>query len=309
MQSKRDIAIGVVSGLVAAIIWGGWPVISQLSVGNAALSVGDLVALRFGVAGLVLLPLVLRKGLGTLSPLKALALTCGAGAPYALLAIGGLHFAPASHAGVVIPGTMLLVSTIGGALLLADRPTPVRLIGLAVICAGVLMIGWDGLHPSGAVLAYGPTVWMGDILFMAAGFAWACYTLGARAWRAEPLHATAVIAVISMAVYLPVYALFMDSHLLTAPLGEVVFQGLYQGMGSAVLALIFYTAAVARLGAARGAVFAALVPGATALLAIPVLGEVPGPLPLAGVVLVTLGMVAALGLIQGPRRPSPPLRA
>lgn len=302
MADKRDLLIGIAAGLVAAIIWGGWPVVSQLSVGNAALTISDLIALRFLVAGLVLLPLVLRRGFGGLHPAKALFLSCGAGAPYALLAIGGLAFAPASHAGVVIPGTMLTTATIGGALLLGDRPTSGRLAGLAVIFSGVLMIGWDGLHPSGAVLAYGPTVWIGDLLFMGGGIAWASYTLGARAWKADPLHATALIAVISMLAYLPYYLVMGQSNLLTAPLGEVVFQGLYQGMGSGVLALIFYTLAVGKLGAARGAVFAALVPGATALLSIPVLGEVPGPLPLAGVVLVTLGMVAALGLVKLPTR-------
>jgi drug/metabolite transporter (DMT)-like permease len=61
-------------------------------------------------------------------------------------------------------------------------------------------------------------------------------------------------------------------------------------------ALLLYTRAVALLGAARGAVFAALVPSFSLLLAIPLLQEIPTRLQLAGVVLVTVGMVFALGL-------------
>ena len=57
-----------------------------------------------------------------------------------------------------------------------------------------------------------------------------------------------------------------------------------------------YTRAVAILGAARGAVFAALVPSFSLLIAIPILHELPTQLQTIGVVLVTAGMVLALGL-------------
>ena len=56
---------------------------------------------------------------------------------------------------------------------------------------------------------------------------------------------------------------------------------------------------MAILGAARGAIFAALVPAVALLLAYPVLGEVPGVLELFGVTLVVLGMLQALGLLKG----------
>ena len=71
---------------------------------------------------------------------------------------------------------------------------------------------------------------------------------------------------------------------------------MFQGLVSAVVALLFYTRAVAILGAARGAVFAALTPSFSLLFAIPLLHEIPTRLQLAGVVFVTAGMVFALGL-------------
>ena len=67
-------------------------------------------------------------------------------------------------------------------------------------------------------------------------------------------------------------------------------------MFAGVLALLFYTRAIAILGAAKGSVFGALVPATALLLAYPILDEVPSTIELLGLILVTLGMTIALGL-------------
>lgn len=280
---------GVLYGLVAALIWGAWPVLSRLGV-QQSLTAYDVTALRFAVAGLVLLPVVWRRGLAGLGWGRAAALACGAGVPYALVTIGGLGFAPAGHAGVIGPSCMLTVSTLGGWLLLGDRPDRARWTGLALIVCGVALVGWQGLAggEEGA--------WIGDLMFAAGGTLWAIYTIASRAWKVDPIHATALVAVLSMLGYLPAYLLFGDPGILEAPLVEIVFQGVFQGLFAAILALLCFTRAVAMLGAARGAVFAALVPAVAVLLAFPVLGEAPGILELAGVAVVTIGMICALGL-------------
>ena len=96
----------------------------------------------------------------------------------------------------------------------------------------------------------------------------------------------------------PCYLVSGVTGLTDAPLSEVLVQALYQGLFAAVLALLFYSRAVALLGAARGAVFAALVPGTAVLLAYPLLGEAPSTREIFGLGLVTLGMVWALGLFR-----------
>lgn len=133
-------------------------------------------------------------------------------------------------------------------------------------------------------------------MFAAGGTLWAIYTVASRPWKVDPIHATALVAVLSMVVYLPVYLLFGDPGILDAPLAETVFQGVFQGLFAAILALLCFTRAVAMLAAARGAVFAALVPAVAVLLAFPVLGQAPGIRELAGVTVVTIGMICALGL-------------
>jgi hypothetical protein len=68
------------------------------------LSAPDLTALRFATAGLVLLPIVLRRGLAIdrLGWSGFAAVVAGGGAPVALVIGGALQFAPVAHAGARI---------------------------------------------------------------------------------------------------------------------------------------------------------------------------------------------------------------
>jgi drug/metabolite transporter (DMT)-like permease len=281
---------GAAYGALAALIWAGFPAITKLSMASQALDAWDVTALRFGVAGVLLLPLFVRRGLGSLGLGPALFLACGAGAPYVLLTAGGLAYAPAAHMGVITPSCMLLCSTLGSRLVLREALTAARVAGALAIAAGIVTLGWDGLAN------HGERTWVGDAMFALGGLFWASYTIGSRVWRVEPLHATAVVGVLSMLVYLPPYAWLAGADLVVAPWREIAIQGVFQGVLSAIVALLLYTRAVALLGAARGAVFAALVPTFSLLLAIPLLAEQPTPLQLLGVVFVTTGMILALGL-------------
>ena len=288
-DQTHNVATGIACGLTAALIWGAWPVASRLGV-QQSLDTFDITALRFAVAGAVLLPFVLKQGMRGIGWGRALVLTAGAGVPYVVAAIGGLSFAPASHGGVITPSTMLITSTLGGWLLLGERLTRTRLTGTLIIISGVALIGWNSMASTDGDL------WIGHLMFVAAGALWATYTLAARAWLVDPIRATALVSVFSMVLVLPAYAVLGDGGVWRAPISEIFFQGIFQGLFASILALLAYTRAVAVFGAGRGAVFATLVPGIAVLLAYPVLGEAPGPSEIAGAITVTLGMIWALGL-------------
>jgi drug/metabolite transporter (DMT)-like permease len=281
--------------VLASLIWAGFPAITKLSMAGDSLTAWDVTALRFITAGAILLPVLWRRGLGTLRWPVALLLACGAGAPYVLLTAGGLAFAPAGHMGVITPSCMLLCSTVGSWLILGDKPAAARVAGVLTIFFGLVTLGWDGLANRGG------SAWIGDAMFLLGGVFWAAYTIASRVFEVQPFHATVVVAVLSMIGYVPGYALLADSQLAAAPWSEILLQVVFQGVLSAIVALLLYTRAVAILGAARGAVFAALVPSFSLLIAIPILHELPTPLQTFGVVLVTFGMVLALGLLDPAR--------
>ncbi|MDD9877733.1 MAG: EamA family transporter [Magnetovibrio sp.] len=130
---------------------------------------------------------------------------------------------------------------------------------------------------------------------VAGGLLWASYTVAVRAWRAESLHATALVSVISMVLFVPAYGIATGFRIAAQAPADVLFYGLFQDLFAAILALLFYTRSVAILGAGRGAVFAGLVPAVAVMLAFPVLGERPGTLEMLGVAVVSFGMGTALG--------------
>ncbi|CAM2070140.1 DMT family transporter [Sulfidibacter corallicola] len=284
------VAAGVAFGLTTAAIWGAWPVLSGFSIARV-LNAYDIAALRFGISGLLLVPYLWRHKSPGVAPIHLAAMVCGAGAPYVLACVWGLGLAPAGHFGVITPSCMLTFSSLAAWLLMGDRPTRVRILGWLAILLGVVMVGLRGLT-SGE-----PSMWLGDLIFMVCGMCWATYTVTFKACGLKPLHATALVSVISMVIYLPFYFGLGLGNLGRAPIEEVMAQGVFQGVLSAIVALVCYNKAVSILGVSRGSVFGALVPAIALLLAIPVLGEIPNVIEVSGLVLVSVGMVLVLGLV------------
>jgi drug/metabolite transporter (DMT)-like permease len=87
--------IGALWGLFAISIWVGWILLTRFGV-TTSLSPFDITALRFGCAGALLLPIVIRDGFAVHQvgfPLLGV-ICAGAGVPYVLIASGGLQFGP-----------------------------------------------------------------------------------------------------------------------------------------------------------------------------------------------------------------------
>jgi drug/metabolite transporter (DMT)-like permease len=267
-RGAGDYVRGALYGLVAVSIWSGWIVVARLGL-KTSLTPWDIAALRFGVAGLVLLPYVLRKGLGlqNLGWIGLASIVLGGGAPV-LLANAGLLFAPAAHAGALFPGVMPLMVALLAAIVLREEFTLAKRIGFALILPGVMAIAWG----TGGAIGWQSA---GHALFLGSGLAWACYTVAMRHARLDGLHAAAIAAVGALLLYLPAYMVFADASITKAAWADIALQAIVQGLLTAIISLVLYGRAVGILGASSGAAFAALCPAMTALMAIPILGEWP----------------------------------
>jgi len=287
---------GAVFGFAAVSIWASWSVITRLAV-TTSLNSSDIAVLRFGIAGTILSPVLLRRGLALdrLRWLGLAGLIAGFGAPYALVAAEGLRFAPAYDGGALNPAVMPLFVALIAAIALQERLSIPRKLGLSLILLGALIIiGW---HAKG----WG-TTWntrrFGDALFLCAAFLTACGTVIMRQAKLDPLHAAALVSVGSLVTYLPVYLVFLGTHLSEIPLAVITFQAIFQGVIVTIVSLVLYGRAVALLGASGGAAFGALVPALTALLAIPLLAEWPSETDWVAMVLTSTGVYLASA---GPR--------
>jgi drug/metabolite transporter (DMT)-like permease len=288
-RTAAKYARGALFGLAAVSIWAGNIVVAGLGL-RSSLTPWDITAIRFAVAGLVLLPFLMRRGLALdrLGWLGVAALVLG-GAPTVMLANAGLLFAPASHAGALFPGVMPLMVAVLAAVILKEAFTPQKNAGFVLIATGVVGIAWG----SGGTI--GTTQNIGHLFFLGAALAFACYTVAMRRARLDGLHAAAISAVGSMLIYLPPYAILAGSGLFDASPGAIALQALVQGLLTAVFSYVAYGLAVGILGASSGAAFAASCPAMTAFMAIPILGEWPSAIEWIAIALISIGVYVVSG--------------
>ena len=298
--SRANYLQGAAWGLFAISIWVGWILLTRYGV-TTSLSPYDITALRFTCAGLLLAPVVYRQGWGLRQVgLKSwLVIVCCAGVPYVLIASSGLQFAPAAHAGALIPGTMPLWAALLAMWFLKEKIAGVRKLGLMLIPIGIVIFVGAGLTD------FASGNWRGHLLFLAAAMSWASFTVAMRsAGQAgfTPLQAAAVVSVVSALVYLPVYVLFLPHRIMEAPIGPIVIQTVYQGVFVSIISLFAYARSVSILGASLGASFASLVPVLAMLSAIPLLGDWPKPSDYVGIAAITFGVFLSSGAYQAIRR-------
>jgi drug/metabolite transporter (DMT)-like permease len=294
--ATRDFITGAICAVAAVAIWAGWLVIMRLGV-TTTLAAPDLAALRFTVAGLVRLPIVLRRGLALdrLGLWGLAALAIGGGAPYVLLVGGGLLFAPVAHAGALTQGVVPLTVALVAAVLLQERPGRRQTVGLVLVICGGLVIGGVGTASLGGAEGFG------HLCFLAAAFLCAFYTVTMRLAGLDGFHAAAIAAVPSLVVYVPIYVMVFGDRVLQLPLSDVLVQALYQGVLTAAISIALYGRAVRLLGATAAGAFVAFGPVIAAVISIPILGEMPSSAEWLAIMSISVGVYLASGGPQ-PRR-------
>jgi drug/metabolite transporter (DMT)-like permease len=296
---RRQLTKGIAVGLVAASIGALYTVFARWGIAHG-LSSPDLTVLRFGVAGLLTLPvlaLALRRDSAQLtSQWRAWLLVAFlAGTPFGLLMFGALQFAPASHAAVFPFTAMSVMGMVLGVVVLGDRMTLRRVAGIAVVLSGLVLV--SGVDAASLTLHAA----VGDAMFLAAGTLWAGFGIVLRKHRLDPLLATSVISFSALVTYVPAYLFFTGATGLIAAAPdvfwiEVLIQGVIAGAGT----LYTYSKMVSILGPGRAAVFPALAPGLAALMAWPVLGHVPAIFEALGLLLVMAGLMVAVTASTSP---------
>jgi drug/metabolite transporter (DMT)-like permease len=296
---NRNTLIGLLAALAAALLGSGWQILSRHGV-TTTLGPLDLAILRYGVPALVLLPLLWRIGLrpAGLPTSRLVWMVLGGGLPFGLLVMAGAQWAPAAHIGVFMAGSVPLFTAAGSRMTAGTALARGQWLGLALVATGLLVLGVSSTASAGAS-------WRGDALLVLAGALWAAYTLAFRGSGLSPWQGAAVVSAWSSLLLVPLVVVLGAPRLLQAPWTDVALQAAGQGVAAGLLGLVAYLAAVTRLGAARAALSAALVPPLTSLGAAWLLHEPLGPNTLAASALVAMGVVMAAGVRVLPAPPAP----
>jgi drug/metabolite transporter (DMT)-like permease len=279
-------SIGFGAALGAVLIWAGWIVATRHAIGHA-MDPAVVGLLRFAVPAIVFASVWIRIGLrpAGVSPLMLVALL-GAGAPFFLAVAYAMRFAATSDVAPFLSGLMPMIVALASIPLFGERLRREQMIGLCLIALGIAAI-------SGFGVVAGGEAWRGHLLLLAGAGMWATYTLAFKRSGLTAVEAAAVGAIWSTLLLLPLGGPQLVVAL-QAGLGLQLFvQAVIQGVLSGVLAIVLYGVAITKLGASRGAACVALVPAFATLMAMPVLGELPGAAASLGVVAVTLGVALA----------------
>lgn len=207
------------------------------------------------------------------------------GAGLSFLIFSGLSLAPASHA-VLVLGLIPLWVVFGGILFFGDRCSAGAALGLFAIIVAALIFAWSTGETDIRALS-------GDSLFLAASLLASAYFLFRRGSNIPSELSAALISVVSALLYLPLYLALSDGQLNNLTLADWGLQIIYQGALIGFFSFIWLNRAIAQVGSSGTATVLSLVPGLTAILAIPMLAEIPTAAQCGAIVLMTLGVLCA----------------
>ncbi len=301
--SGKNLILGL-AALVATVMFFTAFVVATRAGVRTQLGPWDLTALRFGVAALLLLPVFARHRLLGLRWHDAIVLALCGGGGFALTAYAGIQLAPPGHGSALLHGTLPLSTLVLQSVLGRRAPRLAQVLAVLVICSGIALLLVDAATLQGHGGGAGREL-TGQALLLGASLLWSSYGMAAARLQVPPLPGAALVAVVSCALYLPVYGLTrlaaatgqgpdLGLHALAGlSWHDILLQAFIQGVLVSVVGNIVYIRAVRVLGASRVAAGLAVTPGVAALVAWALLGEQPSAVALAGVALVMTGVFCA----------------
>jgi drug/metabolite transporter (DMT)-like permease len=293
-------ATGLAMLTATAFFFGGAMVAGKVAV--AEVPPFTVAAARFAIAAVLLFALrlawpSLNRGsapmrIRDLPIVAGLALSASAG--YNILFLNGLRLAPATDASMIIPGLAPIVSTVLAVIFLRDRPTRSAVAGLAVAAVGVLLV----VDPSGPIDG-GRLI--GDALFVGCAILFGSYFLISRiaGARFRPISVSLYGATGAALLLVPLaVAEGGPAKLLAAGWQTWLAIGQLSVLAT-VAAFVFLNEGLRRLGVARSAAFALMIPVFGLLQAVLLLGERVAGTAVIGAAVVLTG----IWLVQGGRLP------
>ena len=297
MKDARGHSLGLAAALATVAIWAVF-LLGTRSAVSGKFTVEEVLVLRLGTASLITLPFMLKLGvvLRGQNLIGTFMLTVGASAISPYVISTGLFYAPASDAGALAPGMLPFWTALFAVLLAGEKLGRLRLTGLTLILGGAVLIGlWQIISGSD------PNAWKGHLLFLLGSCLWAVYSVYFRQSGLSPVHGLVIGLFWGTLGLMPFLLWTGKVNFPTVSAPDIVYMAVLQGVIIAVLALVLYSFAVRKLGAAQTAAFGALTPVLALIGGAVFLNETITFVKIIGVLLVAIGVVMASGSLE--RRP------
>ena len=270
---------------LAVLIWASWLVLTS-SGRTTSLSVVDLAGFRAVIPAVVLAPLLWhhRRTVARLGTARCLLLSAY-GAPFTLLVGHGLGFAPVAHAGATVPGLMPVFAVALAYVFLGQKLSKGNLVALLLVVSGAVTVLLRGADQFA-----GHDMWIGHLLYLCGALCWACFTVTIRVLEIPAFLATAIVGAVSTTWLLPFWIVSDLSNIAAAHWTDIAFQSIFQGIISGLISMYAFSRALRLIGG-QASILSALTPGVAAVLAVPILGQVPQVSDTLALGVVVMGLV------------------
>lgn len=285
---------GTAAALLTTLMWASWLISVKLG-SQSELTTFDLAIIRYGMPGLFFAYFAFRARhqIKKVSWVILLGICFGAGVPFFFLGSAGMHYAPVSHAGLLLPGTFPFFVT-GIAVLFYREPiSKSRSIGLIAIALGVIV-----LLAQSFINTSDENVWKGDLILLLASFFWAVFSVCVRVSGLSSFVVTGLFGSVSTIILLFMFFTGIvntgvDFSLSTSSLNYYLVQFTIQGILVGLIASISFSYAITKIGAENTAAIGSLTPINVIVLAFFIFSEVPTHWDLCAIALVCFGVLKA----------------
>ena len=218
-------ALGLLCALGFFCVWTSFIVYSRAGM-LSGLTPYDVAALRFAVAGILVLPFAIAWWPRHLTPLAMVVMASfGPGAIYAVLTFLGLSQSSAAYAGVFSNGSLPVFTMLLAFGFTREVPTRYQVIAVSTLMAGALLVGWQGIWQGGE------DVVMAIVFFLCASAVLSFYVFGVKHWKLAPREALALVTLPNALIYLPLWFWYLPSGMADTDIQTILVQGLFQGIG------------------------------------------------------------------------------
>jgi drug/metabolite transporter (DMT)-like permease len=294
VQPASEYKKGILFAVAATLLWSGNFIVARGVIHQVPPV--TLAFFRWATATLLLLPFAWRQVVEHFGVLKQnfryLGWTAISGITIfnTLVYVAG-HYSPAINLALIGTTSSPVFSTLLAAIFLKEKITAARLAGMLVCFAGILLLLSQGSWQVLSQFRFGT----GDLWVLAGAFSFALYTIQVRRKPANipTLAFLWTVFAIGTLLLFPALVWESESHPPVKWTPGLVGVVLYLGLGTSVIAFMIWNLAIARLGAARTALFGNLIPLFSTIEAVLILGEPVQTIHLLSGALILAGLFIA----------------
>jgi drug/metabolite transporter (DMT)-like permease len=291
---KQQIFTGIGLAVLATLIWSGNFIVARGLIND--IQPVSLAFYRWLSATVIILPFAWKYFTNELNLVKEniwyflLAAVTGVSMFNTFVYIAG-HYSTAISMALLGTCTSPVISVILARIFLKEKITLLRIIGMAVCIAGILLLLSRGSFQNLLSFRFSK----GDWWILTAAFTFAIYNTSVKKKPAamNPTNFLFVIFLIGTAILLPFYLYELKNsggfELNLPNLSSI----LYLGLGASVICFLIWNKAIVRLGSGRTALFGNLIPVFSSIEAVFMLNEKITTIHIISFILVAAGLIIA----------------